>query len=516
MDSASASASAAAAPASPMAVSEVGSQLATPRPINTHGRISPTAADMEQWTTVGDIMSWVGLCGDADDESTPEWSLMDLIGCSVETPIRELGQIAAEEFESVITEWQYCGRRPSLLLRAKAKALGHFSRVYLGIEYTAEEKLAYEAKQEAHARAVALRAATPAAPAVIQQTAPEAASTSSRMARFRDIADASRSGEVAVMDFETQSGCIARYRKVMHGKKVPEHCEPTAMQLSVLQVLLSELNVPYVDFAIWGPYANRITQALRGSGLMFNTDMELVTEQFKGPPSFKHWKACWQVYQTALIMLGAADPPVLTAYMEKIESLARQFTPVCWGLIYQAEARFRQDKLTQIQRQEIEKLEEAVAEGRSYKHYDPLRPWNRCFELATEGQYAMNYWHDQIEIKAIMILSAARPQSEYLDGDCPIAPSSSAHIATYYSTPSDIGLAVESGAGRASGGLVNTTEGDLPSSRRRSSRSRKNSSTTSPAASLPPIAGVRASVRHISWDSARSRTASTLISVRSA
>ena len=155
-------------------------------------------------------------------------------------------------------------------------------------------------------------------------------------------------------------------------------------------------------------------------------------------------------------MLDAADPPVLTAYMEKIESLARQFAPVCWALIYQAEARFRQDTLTQIQRQEIEHLEKAQVEGRTYKAYDPLRPWNRCFGLATEGQYALNNWHEHVEIKDIMILSAAPPQSEYLDGDCPIAPSSSAHIATYYSTPSDIGLAVESSTGRAAVGKTTT------------------------------------------------------------
>ena len=103
--------------------------------------------------------------------------------------------------------------------------------MYRGLEYTAEAKLAYEAKQEEHARAVALRAATPAPPAIIQHNAPGPTVTSGRMARFRDIADSSRSGEVAVMDFDTESACIARYKKVMHAKKIPEHCEPTAAQL---------------------------------------------------------------------------------------------------------------------------------------------------------------------------------------------------------------------------------------------------------------------------------------------
>lgn len=184
-----------------------------------------------------------------------------------------MGGIDATDCEDALKEWQYSGHKPSLLLRSKAKQLGHFARVFLGLEYTAEQKLAYEATQEAHGRAVALRASTPAPPAVIQQTVADPAASGWCMARFKDIADAARSGEVAVMEFKPHSACIARFRKVMHAKKVPEHCEPTAAQLTVLQA--------YVGFGIWGPFANCIAQALRGSGLMFNADMELVTEQYK-------------------------------------------------------------------------------------------------------------------------------------------------------------------------------------------------------------------------------------------
>lgn len=86
-----------------------------------------------------------------------------------------------------------------------------------------------------------------------------------------------------------------------------------------------------------------------------------------------------------MIMLGAADPPALTAYADKIEQMTRPFTPACWALIYQAEARFRQEQLVQTQRIKIESYETAMAEGRSHP-YDPLRPWNRVFEQAAEAQ----------------------------------------------------------------------------------------------------------------------------------
>ena len=123
---------------------------------NCSSRASPTAEDMATWSTLADIMSWVGLLGDSTDESTPEWSLMDALGTSAETPIREVGMIEASDYNEGLAEWTYQGRKPALLLRSKAKSLGHFARVFVGVEYTKEETLAYEAKKEAHSRAVAL------------------------------------------------------------------------------------------------------------------------------------------------------------------------------------------------------------------------------------------------------------------------------------------------------------------------------------------------------------------------
>jgi hypothetical protein len=141
-----------------------------------------------------------------------------------------------------------------------------------------------------------------------------------------------------------------------------------------------------------------------------------------------------------MIMLGASKPPPLTAYFEMIEGFVLQYTETCWPLIYQAEARFRQEKLSIIQLNEIESLEEAQQNERSYP-YDPLQPWGRVYEQATEGAYALKYWHQQVEVRAVLILSRARQLAEYLDGDAQVAAGSSSHIATSYSTPADIGLA---------------------------------------------------------------------------
>ena len=435
------------APATPerRAASEYGGERMTVAP-PAH-RTSPTVDDMAEWSIVSDIMKWIGLHGDSEDAGTPEHSLLELLGIDANTPIRELGLISADDYIEAVTEWTLDGRKPTLMLRSKAKALGHYARVFLGLEYTSEQRLQYEEKQEAHKRACALRAATPA-PAQVVHTAAAAPVQGGRVARFKDIADASRTGEVSVLDEPSLQECFQRYLTVMHARTIPEALEPSADQLTILQALLKERNIPYVDFALWGPYAGRIQRAMTGAGLRFDADMKLVQEQYKGPPTFAHWKACWQVFQAALVMLGASSPPPLTAYAEKIEALHRQFTPRCWALIYQQEARFRQEKLVQVQRQEVADYELAVKESRSHP-YDPLCPWDRCFEMATVSTYCLNYWRENVEMPAVLILTNARQLGDYLDGDASVASSSSAHIATSYATPAEVGLSTTSATRQA-------------------------------------------------------------------
>ena len=410
-------------------------------PVSSHkaagGRGSPTDQDLESWSTLADIFTWVGLSTDAGPES-PEGSLIDHMGLQIETPIREVGMIDETDFTEALSEWTIDGVRPPLLLRSKAKMVGHLARVYMGKEYTVEQTMAYDAKVASHKRAVELRAAAPKQ-TIVQATDPAVTLAPVRTAKFRDIADDARAGEVAVIDPETHTECIDRYLKTMHAKRIPESHEPTADQLSVLQALLKEQSVPYTNFAIWGPYANRITKALSGTGLLlFDVDLKLTTVQFNGPPSFRHWKACWNVFATAMIMLGAAEPPALNAYAEKSESLARAYTPLCWALIYQAETRWRREKLVHIQREEVRAYTAALKENRDHP-YDPLKPWDRCYELATEGFTSMQYWYEQVERPGQMILSQSRNVGEYLDDDATVAASASSHIATSFATPADVG-----------------------------------------------------------------------------
>lgn len=242
-------------------------------------------------------MDWVALSGDPTDETTPEHSLLEHLGISPNTSLKEFGLIEAEDYSDELKEWTYGGKKPAVFLRSKSKALGHFSGIFVGSEYTKEQTMEYDALEQKHQRALALKAAIPARVQVQQQAV--AQSSGGRIARFKDITDAARTGEVDVIDFTKHTEAIKRYKLVMHAKKVPENCEPSSEQLAILGALLKEQNIPYVDFALRGPYARRIIKTMSGMGLAFSADGKLDSEQFKGAPSLMLWKKCWLVFQTA-------------------------------------------------------------------------------------------------------------------------------------------------------------------------------------------------------------------------
>lgn len=65
----------------------------------------------------------------------------------------------------------------------------------------------------------------------------------------------------------------------------------------------------------------------------------------------------------------------------------------------------------------------------------------------------MNYWHEEVEINALLLLSAARRQGDSLDGDAAISMSGAAHIATSYASSSQDKIATQTGTQGGPGGV---------------------------------------------------------------
>ena len=66
-------------------------------------RAHPTSGEMQDWSTVSDVMQWLGLKID-DQQGTIETALLEHMGLAVDTPIRDLALIQAEDFESELQE----------------------------------------------------------------------------------------------------------------------------------------------------------------------------------------------------------------------------------------------------------------------------------------------------------------------------------------------------------------------------------------------------------------------------
>ena len=149
----------------------------------------------------------------------------------------------------------------------------------------------------------------------------------------------------------------------MHVEPRPEQ-EPSVEQLSALHDILANGSC-YVDLSIWGPHQIRILKAMKLSGLIMSSSGELIPHEFKGPPDFDHWRACWDVYQSSMIMLKACNPACLIAYADFIGRYARRYGQKCWALIYQMETRFRRESMERIRRRASNDLDKAIARGQT-------------------------------------------------------------------------------------------------------------------------------------------------------
>jgi hypothetical protein len=393
---------------------------------------SPTTEEMAGWAFASDALSWAGFTGDPDNQDTPEASWLTHLGYELTTPLREFGAIPEADYVAELTEWLFDGRRPALALRTRARQAGHAARVFLGIDYTVQQRMAEDKAEVDHNREIEWYRAQPGVVVPSQPTGVTPGTAvpgvpPSRLVNFRDISDSGRSDQVAVLDFTAMEDMRAHYKKVTLSRRgPPDGMEPTAEQMSTLCALLRETSAPYTDFALWGPNGNRTLRKILSTGLMFAADGTLQRLSYSGPHSFEQWKICWKVYEVAMIMADAATPPVLTAYAAHVESMAKQFGPTCWAVLYQAENRFRRERLEYLRRSESDLLNASIASG-GLTAFDPKMPWERCFDIAPDQ---FHWWNKEVTIPCLMVVSKARAAGFFLEGDSAISNSDAAHIAT--------------------------------------------------------------------------------------
>ncbi len=198
-------------------------------------------------------------------------------------------------------------------------------------------------------------------------------------------------------------GMFTDYAKKF-GKDPDENTEPSADQLSGIHQLASGDQIPYVDFAIFGPHGNRMLAKMVYVAFFQTPTGDWCHRELPGPPSFDDWWLCWRVYRTALLLLKLADPEVLDQYAETIRKFHNEYGAQVWFIIYTADVRMRRDRFERLRRGEERK---ASDKG------DTLdRPWNACYEAAI---WDSEYWQENLHRPAVLYLTGNTSAADAID-----------------------------------------------------------------------------------------------------
>ena len=69
----------------------------------------------------------------------------------------------------------------------------------------------------------------------------------------------------------------------------PANADVTLDQLSAVQYLLDSKDVPYLDFALWGPHGHRIARKMKLGGQVLDSKGVFQYVEVAGPPSLEVW-----------------------------------------------------------------------------------------------------------------------------------------------------------------------------------------------------------------------------------
>lgn len=177
---------------------------------------------------------------------------------------------------------------------------------------------------------------------------------------------------------------------VTMGAQPDEAEEPTSSQLAALhKKVFVENRAPYCDFSVWTPFERRMSRVQKCRVYTPLGDGSFLQKDLPGPSTHAAWRASWNVFKTACIMLNVCSLASLEAYSKAIERLTVQW-PRCWGLIYMADDAARAERLERTRR----RLTIEAAQGRQVpRDWDANRPWS-CILICLASD--TEFWTERV------------------------------------------------------------------------------------------------------------------------
>ena len=233
--------------------------------------------------------------------------------------------------------------------------------------------------------------------------------------------------ETTVMSEKDLVAAYLRYSTVFgDNERPPKESEPTSEKLSAIFHLVSQNNVPYCDFSVFGPYGHRMIKKIKLSGYIIGRDGTLQNVDLTGPTNINMWLQSWQVFSNACVMLDIIDLGVLNKYRDLIEKYHN--------------SRCRLELFERLKRQIMAEQESlAKAHGTSagpppaVAGFDPTRPWNLVLQRAINNE---EYWREEVVEPSIMVLTKVSGLGDVVDGDAKVKQDGSAASAAPHQTGS--------------------------------------------------------------------------------
>ena len=218
-------------------------------------------------------------------------------------------------------------------------------------------------------------------------------------------------------DVELQA-CRAHYYTIMEAWPTPQvNC--TSEQLACIDYSIKKaVRAPYADFSVFGRHGARRARKMSMTGLLPQPGGTWKTVEVLGPGSLELWFESYDVLCTCLMMLNVVRRPRLAAYRAHIESLAHQFGPQAWPLLYQADVRCRQEWMEQLRFQLITAHLNAMTMGRP-STFRQDKPWDSVWEAAVLGEEANRFWKREFEQDASALIRPGSGIASRLEGDAP-------------------------------------------------------------------------------------------------
>lgn len=387
--------------------------------------MEPTEIESSGFNNLGDIAEWVGLAhrpSGGTDEDSPRGTLFALMGATPSTHWRVLAAVMASDWTTLLDQWRVSTQAPTMAQRSQGGLLAQAARITAGMQKR-QEAIAEDARRNQElaleqAKATQALAALPSLP----KSPPQPASAPGRKVKLSTVADQANDHEAESLSDIDVAAAYERYKKLTGGPPAP-HEELTHSQLTALSALLGGQGPPYVDFSVWGPFGHRIQKKVKLTGLSLNSAGELHPLELFGPSDFESWDACYRVWRTGMLMLGAASLSTLESYREQVALYSRRYGRDSWVVIYQADVRARLEHLERMRRAGEARHRALTAApgtpvaGGDDRIFDPAMPWDWSLR-ALVGDTA--FWRRELEEPALLVLARAARLSAVVEGDAPV------------------------------------------------------------------------------------------------